>query len=184
MREKIICADSLNFRCPGRKADNTPYVAADTAPAAQRQRNRSSDSSDDESSGESTFGFIDVTSSCSRGAEASYHRKVGMRFIDTDDDRLYEIDSVCREDVPGRRVSFANLFFRYHDVDTPAVFEYTPCMEVLNSSWCQWQQTPDAAAREQRAARRDAPNKKQTNKLRTRSEDDDPPQGRITRSRR
>ena len=143
-REKIVSADSLNFRCPGRKAANTPYVNKDAAPAAQRQRGQSSDSSDGESSAECTSGFVDVNSSSSRGAEAAYHKKVGMKFIDTDDDRLYEIDSVCREDLPGRRASFANLFFRYHDVDTPDVFEYTPCMEVLNSSWWCQQQTPSA----------------------------------------
>ena len=109
-----------------------------------------------------------------------------MKFIDRDDDRLYEIDSVCREDLPGRRASFANLFFRYHDVDTPDVFEYTPCMEVLNSSWCQWQQTPSAAAREQRAARRDAPGEKQreNNSNRRMRSENNSPQGRITRSRR
>ena len=43
----------------------------DAAPAAQRQRGQSSDSSDGESSAECTSGFVDVNSSSSRGAEAT-----------------------------------------------------------------------------------------------------------------
>lgn len=143
-------------------------MTAAAAPPAREQHNQLPDGDDSDDSEESAYDFIDVTCSSSRGAEATYHSKVGMQFVDIDDDRLYQIDSVCREDVPGRRVSFAQLFFRYHAVDTPNVFEYTPCMEVINSSWCEWQQTPSAAARVQRAARR----------MRSKS-----PEARVTRSR-
>ena len=140
-RERIICADSVNFRRAGRKAASTPYAAlgsSSTAPAsssrapalADRDQN---DASDDSS--EDVYDYIDVDSSCSsRDVEGSYHAKVGKTFIDTDDDALFIIDSVCRENIPGRRNSFAMLNFKYHEVEGSGEFEYTPCTEILNSS--------------------------------------------------
>ena len=45
------------------------------------------------------------------------------------------INSVCRENIPGRRSSLDKLYFKYHEVEGSEDFEYTPCAEMLNSSW-------------------------------------------------
>jgi hypothetical protein len=92
---------------------------------------------------------------------------------------------VCRENIPGRRIAFAKLYFKYHEVGGSGEFEYTPCTEMLNSSWCQWQQTPSAAARGERAARRVDAQSSITISDRRRlrqEEEDDHVAKRITRS--
>jgi hypothetical protein len=180
----VVCADSLNYRCPARKAANTPYVSSNSAPPVASQREQIAGDSDSDSSGEITYDFVDVTCSSSRGTDATYHNKVGLKFIDEDDDRMFKIVSVCRENIPGRRVSFASLFFKYHDVDTPDSFEYTPCMEVINSSWCKWQETPSAAARGQRAARRDDELTDKRNASKRQKQHEDFEETRVTRSKR
>jgi hypothetical protein len=60
-------------------------------------------------------------------------RSVVTLNVDLDAEITFVIDSVCREDNSRRRRSFAQLCFKYHDVYWPGEFEYTPCLEVLNS---------------------------------------------------
>ena len=186
-RERVVCADSVNFRRPGRKASSTPYAAlgeTNAVPAASRLSAHADETrcDDSDASGDDLYDYIDVDSSCSsRAVEGTYHAKVGMQFVDTDDDAVFVIDSVCRENIPGRRSSFAKLYFKYHEVDGSGEFEYTPCMEMLNSSWCQWQQTPSAAARSDRAARRvELP----SDRRRLLEQEEAEPHSRITRSKR
>jgi hypothetical protein len=101
--------------------------------------------------------YVDIKAGgSSSSVEATYLARVGMEFVDMDDDITYAIDSVCREDNPRNRKSFAKLFFKYHDVQLPDEFEYTPCLEVLNSNWCRRKPTASSSAREQRAANRKA----------------------------
>ena len=159
-RSNVLCADSVNFRCHGRRPAGTPYieptatsVASVPAPARAKSSHDSSSDSDDE---EDEYAFIDVDSCSSSGVDSTYHAKVGLSFIDIDDNTTYMIDSVCREDKPHCRASFAKLFYKYHSIGTPAEYEYTPCHEVLNSSWCKWLETASASARSQRAAKRPA----------------------------
>ena len=143
--------------------------------------NEPADSSgDDSDDSEYNLSYIDVEQAdSSTSAEAAFLARVGMEFIDLDDHVTFVIDSVCRKNNSRRRVSFAQLFFKYHDVDRPGEFEYTPCLEVLNSTWCQWKQTASSSAREQRVAKRqatmsdrssrevDSPPKKQTKRKKT-----------------
>jgi hypothetical protein len=156
-RERVVCTDSVNFRRPGRKAASTPYAAAGSSNEGPSSNRVPSNAADSEDSADDFYDYIDIdSSSSSREVVSIYHDKVGMRFVDIDEDDapLYIIDSVCRENIPGRRVSFAKLYFKYHEVEGSGEFEYTPCTEMLNSTWCQWQQTPSATARDERATRR------------------------------
>lgn len=183
-RERVVCTDSVNFRRPGRKAASTPYAEVSSGSEAPLSNRAPANTGDSDDSADDFYDYIDVDSSCSsRDVVSTYHDKVGMTFVDVDEDDapLYIIDSVCRENIPGRRVSFAKLYFKYHEVDGSGEFEYTPCTEMLNSTWCQWQQTPSATARGERATRRVAP----PDRRRLRQENDEQQEARrVTRSKR
>ena len=113
-RNRVVCADSVNFRCPGRRPESTPYIEPTAAPIVTAPKpaqvplaGSNSDSSSEE---EEEYDFIDVFSSSSGGIDSTYHQKVGLSFFDIDDDTMYRIDSVCRENKPNCRASFAILF--------------------------------------------------------------------------
>lgn len=150
-RERIVCKDSLQYRCPGRKVSNTPFFENATIAAPE------SESSDNSSNDNDEYGFVNISSSTSLVTEGTFYAKVGMSYFDTDDDN-FTSSTVCAEKID--RIAacrLLNYFLKYHESDTPDVFEYTPFMEVMNSCWCRWQLPPSAAARAQRLALRPKP---------------------------
>ena len=171
-REKVVAADSVTFRRPGRIASATPYISQGEAATTVLQPTQGSaaisqsiessraprvDDSDSDSDSD-TMEYIDVDLATTTGIEAEYIRKVGLEFDDADDNVCFLIVGVCREDAPGRRKSFAKLFYKYREVNKlDGELHYTPCLELINSRWCRWRQSTTATARDKRIAERQYP---------------------------
>ena len=83
----------------------------------------------------------------SSSIEDKYIKHIGSKFMDTDDNILFEITDV----VEGANEN--TLYFQYHEVNeeegnnlkskkrrraAPDQCEYTPCAEILNASWVAW----------------------------------------------
>jgi hypothetical protein len=164
-REKVVAADSVMFRRPGRQPSATPYAAAanelvaqaDTVMNASTINNSvtQANSSDEEDE----LNYQDVARDdhgCGTEALDRYLAYVGRSFKDVDEnDEEFCIVSICKElPVRGRRRSFNGLCFKYQHVNAPTEFEYTPCQELLNSTWCSWNSTTSASARQSRATER------------------------------
>jgi membrane protein involved in colicin uptake len=81
-RERIVTADSVNFRRAGRKAATTPYAGLGTSGAAAASSSRTpaaaiQDNDDSNDDADDFFDYIDVdSSSSSKGVEGSWHSKV------------------------------------------------------------------------------------------------------------
>lgn len=152
-----MCGDSVKFRCPGRKPDATPYITPGnlaSAPATARRRDDGFSSSDESEEDSSVAGYNYNDVDCSRtDVDSAYVAKIGCEFLDQDDNTMFRIIGICIEDKPRGR--YGDFYFKYHNVNESASnIEYTPCREILNSSWCQWQQTASSSARQKRAASR------------------------------
>lgn len=79
---------------------------------------------------------------------------VGMEFINIHDDITFVTDKFCREDNSRNRRSFAQLFFKHHDVENPEEFEHTPCSDVLGVDGCRQQVLQRGSSVQQTGRRR------------------------------
>jgi hypothetical protein len=159
-REKVVAADSVIFRRAGRQAAATPYINQNSSATTTATINiepplvNDNDSDDDSSDDDDILQYRDIQPGEYGGTESldRYLGLIGRNFKDIDDGIEFCIVSVCREvpDTRGRR-RYKGLCFKYKHVNKPTEFEYTPCQELLNSSWCRWNETNSASARQNRA---------------------------------
>ena len=187
VREAVVAADSVVYRRAGRQAAATPYVSSISVAPVNPNISIQADDSDSSDNEDNIIQYQDIQPGEQVSSTESIDRYlefIGRTFKDIDEDIDFRVVSVCKEipDTRGRR-TYNGMCFRYQHVKAPTEFEYTPCQELLNSTWCRWNTTSSASARENRASGRHnstVPGKR--GKVASKTKSNEPP-SRTLRSR-